>query len=446
MVEPSRELDRTMRVCVLGGDGYLGWPTSLYFSRRGHKVLTIDNFAKRRWEGQCGVRPLQPIPSLAARIDRWRTVARRKTTGPIRFQHCDLSEDYELLAGMLRRFRPDALIHFAEQPSAPFSMACRENAIETQRNNVLGTLNIAFAVREACPDAHLVKLGTMGEYGTPNIDIEEGWLEVEHNGRRDRVLYPKCPGSLYHLSKVHDSANLEFTCRVWRLRVTDLNQGVVYGLETDETVLAEGLHTSFHYDAIFGTVLNRFITQAVLGVPLTLYGLGNQVRGLLNIRDTLRCIELVTRNPAAPGEFRVFNQFTEQFSIRQLADAVADAARAAGYAVEVAHVENPRVEAEEHYYNAKHRALCDLGLTPHLLDQSVLAGMIEEVARHRELIDPSSISPAICWRSREPLIARRERSSARLQELPTMVRRAANGTGSKSVITAIKSEYEIHAV
>ena len=432
-----------MKICVLGGDGYLGWPTSLYFSRRGHQVLAIDNFAKRRWEALCGVRPLQSIPPLSARIERWRTVARRKTTGPIRFQHCDLSEDYELLAGLLQRFRPDALVHFAEQPSAPFSMACRENAIETQRNNVLGTLNLAFAMREACPDAHLVKLGTMGEYGTPNIDIEEGWLEVEHNGRRDRVLYPKRPGSLYHLSKVHDSANLEFACRIWRLRVTDLNQGVVYGLETDETALAEGLHTSFHYDAVFGTVLNRFIAQAVLGVPLTLYGLGNQVRGLLNIRDTLRCIELVILNPAEPGEFRVFNQFTEQFSVRQLADAVADAARSAGYAVEVAHVDNPRVEAEEHYYNARHQALCDLGLTPHLLDQSVLAGMIERVARHRGLIDPDAIRPVIGWRTREHPVSRRERSSA---QSPAIVRRPATGTGPETVIANIRSEHEFHAV
>jgi UDP-sulfoquinovose synthase len=443
MVEHSREPERTVKICVLGGDGYLGWPTCLYFSRCGHQVLTVDNFAKRRWEAECGVRPLRPVPPLRARIERWHAVARRKTTGPIDFKHCDVSEDYELLAGLLRRFRPDALVHFAEQPSAPFSMACRENAIETQRNNVLGTLNLAFAMREACPDAQLVKLGTMGEYGTPNFDIEEGWLEIEHNRRRDRVLYPKRPGSLHHLTKVHESANLEFACRIWRLRVTDLNQGVVYGLETDETALAKGLHTSFHYDAIFGTVLNRFIAQAVLGVPLTLYGLGNQIHGLLNIRDILRCIELVILNPAEPGEFRVFNQFTEQFSVRQLAHAVADAARSAGYAVEVAHVENPRVEAEEHYYNARHQALSDHGLTPHLLDQSVLAGMIARVARHRGLIDPDAISPVISWRTREPPMSRQERSSARS---PAIVRRPATGAGSKTVIADIGWAHEFHAV
>jgi UDP-sulfoquinovose synthase len=388
-----------MKVCVLGGDGYLGWPTSLHFSARGHEVLIIDNFAKRRWEAQCCVRPLRPIPPLPVRIEHWRAAA-PTGAGPVGLQPCDLSEDYERLVGVLQEFRPAAIIHYAEQPSAPFSMASPQHAAETQRNNVVGTLNLIFAMREACPQAHLVKLGTMGEYGTPNIDIEEGWLEVEHNGRRDRVLYPKRPGSFYHLSKVHDSANLEFACRVWGLRVTDLNQGVVYGIATDEIAAGDGLHTSFHYDAIFGTVLNRFIVQAVLGMPLTLYGKGNQVRGMLNIRDTLHCVELAVFNPAKPGEFRVFNQFTEQLSVTQVAQAVAAAGGSLGYAVEIAHCENPRVEQEDHYYRAKHQALRDLGLVPHLLDQSTLVGMIEQVARERELVDPTSISPRIDWRWR----------------------------------------------
>jgi len=401
-----------MKVCVLGGDGYLGWPTSLYFSARGHQVLIIDNFAKRRWEVACGVRPLWPIPPLPMRIKLWHAAAPRGAVVPIRFEQCDLSEDYEGLTGALRAFRPDAVIHYAEQPSAPFSMASRYNAIETQRNNVLGTLNLIFAMREVCGDAHLVKLGTMGEYGTPNIDIEEGWLQVEHNGRRDRVLYPKRPGSLYHLTKVHDSANLEFACRVWNMRVTDLNQGVVYGIATDEVAAGDGLHTSFHYDAVFGTVLNRFIVQAVLGVPLTIYGRGNQVRGMLNIRDTLRCVELAMLNPAEPGEFRVFNQFTEQLSVRQLADAVAAAGGSLGYAVSIGHIENPRVEAEDHYYNAKHRALDDLGLTPHLLDQSVLIGMIQQVARDRERVDRASIFPKIDWRNQRDAEEARERALA----------------------------------
>jgi UDP-sulfoquinovose synthase len=393
-----------IRVVVLGGDGYLGWPTSLYFSARGHRVLIVDSFAKRRWETECGIRPLCPIPPLSERVQRWHTPHQlRKEIHPIAFRCCDLAHDYEGLVELLRDFDPDVLIHFAEQPSAPFSMKSRRSAVETQHNNVLGTLNLIFAMRDICPQAHLIKLGTMGEYGTPNIDIEEGWLELEHNGRRDRVLYPKRPGSLYHLSKVHDSANLEFACRVWNMRVTDLNQGVVYGIATDEIGSREGLHTSFHYDAVFGTVLNRFIVQTVVGVPLTLYGKGNQVRGFLDIRDTLRCIELAALKPAKPGEFRVFNQFTEQFSMRELANAVANVGRTLGYAVEIAHVENPRVEAEEHYYNARHQALCDLGLTPHLLNENALASMIEAVARHRDWIDPFSIAPNIGWRKKPEL-------------------------------------------
>ena len=350
-------------------------------------------------ETECGIRPLCSIPSLPERIQQWHRPHRlRNELYPITFHCCDLAHDYEGLVDLLRDFGPDVLIHFAEQPSAPFSMKSRRSAVETQHNNVLGTLNLIFAMRDICPRAHLIKLGTMGEYGTPNIDIEEGWLELEHNGRRDRVLYPKRPGSLYHLSKVHDSANLEFACRVWDMRVTDLNQGVVYGIATDELDCRDGLHTSFHYDAVFGTVLNRFIVQAVVGVPLTLYGKGNQVRGFLNIRDTLRCIELAALTPAKPGEFRVFNQFTEQFSMHELACAVADVGRTMGYAAEIAHIENPRVEAEEHYYNAKHQALRSLGLAPHLLDENTLGGMIEAVARERDQVDLLSIVPNVGWR------------------------------------------------
>ena len=200
-------------------------------------------------------------------------------------------------------------------------MMSRERAVETQHTNVIGTLNLLFSLRDHVPDCHLVKLGTMGEYGTPNIDIEEGFIEIEHKGRTDTLPFPKLPGSLYHCSKVHDSTNLHFACRIWGLRATDLNQGVVYGIETEETARDERLITRFDYDEIFGTVLNRFCVQAVIGHPLTVYGSGGQTRGFLNIRDTLRCVELAVENPADRGEFRVFNQFTEQFSVGQLAAA-----------------------------------------------------------------------------------------------------------------------------
>jgi UDP-sulfoquinovose synthase len=237
----------------------------------------------------------------------------------------------------------------------------------------------------------------MGEYGTPNIDIEEGWLTINHNGRSDNVLFPKRPGSFYHLSKVHDSNNIEFTCRIWGVRATDLNQGVVYGIDTDETVRHPELQTSFHYDHVFGTVLNRFLVQACLGTPLTVYGKGGQTRGFLNIRDTLQCVELAIRNPAARGEFRVFNQFTEQFSVLQLAGKVAAAGQRAGLKVAIQHLPNPRVELEQHYYNAKHTKLIDLGLRPHLLTDERIDAMLAAVRAKISAVDPDVIDPKIKW-------------------------------------------------
>jgi UDP-sulfoquinovose synthase len=336
---------------------------------------------------------------MSERTRTWNRTARTHHFSSIECAVIDISTDYAELLATLKSFNPHTIVHYAEQPSGPYSMAGQETAVETQRNNVLGTLNVMFAIHEACPDAHLVKLGTLGEYGTPNIDIEEGWLEIEHNGRKDRMLFPKRPGSFYHLTKVHDSANLEFGCRIWNMRVTDLNQGVVYGIETDEIALAPGLHTSFHYDAVFGTVINRFITQAVIGLPLTVYGKGMQRRGIINLRDTLRCIELAALNPARPGEFRVFNQNTEQFSLMDLAHLVMSAAQKKGYTTEIAHVRNPRTEMEEHYYNVKHQALTNLGLVPHLLDEQVLGRMIDVVARHEVGIDRKAIMPGISWQS-----------------------------------------------
>lgn len=383
-----------MRVCVLGGDGYLGWPTSLYLSNQGHDILILDSCVKRIWEAQFGILPLVALPPISLRIHRWLEQSGRL----IRFIECDISADFETLHIALRDFAPDVIIHYAEQPSAPFSMANRECAIETQRNNVVGTLNIIYAIRETCPDAHLIKLGTMGEYGTPNIDIEEGWLNVTHAGRTDRVLFPKKPGSIYHLSKVHDSANLEFACRTWDMKITDLHQGVVYGMDTDETVAGDGLHTSFHYDAIFGTVVNRFIAQAVVGLPLTVYGRGLQKRGFINIRDTIRCIEIVALNPPQPGELCIFNQVTAHYSVNDIALMVRDEARRIGLDTIIHHIPNPRVEAEEHYYNPKYTGLQQLGLVPHHMTADALSHMIRMVVRHRNEIDIAQISPKIAWR------------------------------------------------
>jgi UDP-sulfoquinovose synthase len=382
-----------MRVLILGGDGYLGWPTALRFSARGHEVTVVDNFSRRRWLQESGGASLTPIRSLEERIDAWGANPAGSEIG----SYVGAVEDGDFLEGVVAEARPEAVIHYGEQPSAPYSMMSRERAVETQHTNVIGTLNLLFSLRDHAPDCHLVKLGTMGEYGQPNIDIEEGYIEIEHRGRRDTLPFPKLPGSLYHCSKVHDSTNLHFACRTWGLRATDLNQGVVYGVETEETAGDERLITRFDYDEVFGTVLNRFCVQAVIGHPLTVYGSGGQTRGFLNIRDTLQCVELAVENPADRGEFRVFNQFTEQFSVAELAALVKTSAEHLGYGVEVQHVDNPRVELEEHYYNAIHTKLLDLGLQPTLLGEELVESILHAIERHKEQVIESSIDPSTRW-------------------------------------------------
>jgi UDP-sulfoquinovose synthase len=387
-----------MRVLILGGDGYLGWPTALRFSARGHEVAVVDNFSRRRWHREHGTGSLTPIRELDERIDAWREIAGEQIR-----RYVGAVEDGEFLDEVVDETRPEAVVHYGEQASAPYSMMSRERAVETQHTNVIGTLNLLFSLRDHVPDCHLVKLGTMGEYGTPNIDIEEGFIEIEHRGRKDTLPFPKLPGSLYHCSKVHDSTNLHFACRIWGLRATDLNQGVVYGIDSEETARDERLITRFDYDEIFGTVLNRFCVQAVIGHPLTVYGTGGQTRGFLNIRDTLQCVELAVENPAERGEFRVFNQFTEQFSVGQLAELVKQAAEHLGYSVEVQHVENPRVELEDHYYNAAHTKLLGLGLEPTLLGEELVESMIHAIERHKERVIESSIDPKTRWRPAAPV-------------------------------------------
>jgi UDP-sulfoquinovose synthase len=381
-----------MRLLILGGDGYLGWPTALKFSAQGHEVAVVDNFSRRRWHREHGTDSLTPIAELDERIEAWREVSGetiRRYVGGV--------EDGEFLDEVVAETRPEAVIHYGQQPSAPYSMLSRERAVETQHTNVIGNLNLLFSIRDHCPDCHLIKLGTMGEYGQPNIDIEEGYIEIEHRGRKDTLPFPKLPGSLYHCSKVHDSTNIHFACRTWGLRATDLNQGVVYGIETTETARDERLITRFDYDEIFGTVLNRFCLQTVIGHPLTVYGTGHQTRGFLNIRDTLACVELAAANPAERGDFRVFNQFTEQFSVLELAELVKGAGEHLGYTVTIDHVENPRVEKEEHYYNAIHTKLLDLGLKPTLLGEELVESMIHTIERYKGNVIESSIDPHTRW-------------------------------------------------
>ena len=312
-----------MRILILGGDGYLGWPQSLYFSSKGHDVTIYDNLMRRQFDLELGFHSLLSIYTPHERIAAWKEVSGRQ------IQLCiGDTMDYESLAAVFRVFQPEAVVHFAEQRSAPYSMIDRRHAVFTQTNNVIGTLNVLYAMKEFVPNCHLVKLGTMGEYGTPNIDIEEGFIEVHHKGRSDVLPYPKQPSSFYHLSKVHDSHNIMFCCKVWGLRATDLNQGIVYGVETDETTLDARLATRFDYDQIYGTALNRFCVQAAVQYPLTIYGEGQQIRGYINLRDTMRCIELSIASPPGEGEYRVFNQFTEQFSLVELAEAVVCAEQA----------------------------------------------------------------------------------------------------------------------
>ncbi len=379
-----------MKVLVLGGDGYLGWPTAMYLSGRGHDVVVLDNGVRRQYDHELGSGSLVPIESMHERVRAWREVSGRSITAIAG----DLM-DGELVYDTIRAFAPDAVVHFAEQRAAPYSMIDRKHAVYTQTNNVVGTLNVMFAIGEIDRDIHLVKLGTMGEYGTPNIDIEEGWLDVTHKGRTDRMLYPKRPNSFYHLSKVHDSHNLEFGCRTWGLRVTDLNQGIVYGQETAETALDPRLATRLDYDAVFGTVLNRFAIQAVLGLPLSVYGGGSQTRAVLDIRDTVECIRLACENPADAGEFRVFNQATESFSLAEMAKIVSNSYPGP---VDVEYLDNPRVEKENHYYGFTHTALESLGLQPHLLSDTLLTSMFGIIEQHQHRVDRDALHPAVNWR------------------------------------------------
>ncbi len=382
-----------MRVLVLGADGYLGWATCMYFSSRGHEVTAVDNYFRRNASQRLGCQPLIPTPELTQRVKTWKAMggeAIRVVTGDV--------TDYDFLLSVFRLCRPEAVVHYAEQPSAAYSMMDRHTAAFTLQNNLVGTLNLAYAVRETGLSCHIVKLGTMGEYGTPDIDIEEGWLDIEHKGRRDRFLFPRQAGSVYHTSKIQDTDLLWFFTRTWGLAVTDLMQGPVYGISTEEDGMCPDLMPNFNYDEVFGTVLNRFVVQAVAGHPLTVYGRGGQVRGYINIKDTLQCVYLSSMHPPDPGELRVFNQMTETFTVNGLAMKVREAGEKLGYEVKVRHMENPRVEREDHYYNPKYTGLMELGLKPHYLTDDVLEGMFRMVASYRTRINRESIFRGIQWR------------------------------------------------
>ena len=384
-----------MRVLVLGGDGYLGWPTAMRLAARGDTVCVVDNYLHRALARESGSEPLMQLAELPERAALFRAVSGKEIA--VEIGDCT---DQSFVDGVFERFQPEGVVHYAEQPSAPYSMMGHTQARRTLENNLGTTFTLIWSVMRHAPDCHIVKLGTMGEYGTPNIDIEEGWIDVEHRGRRERFLYPRQGGSLYHTTKILDTDLLWFYVRTHQLRVTDLMQGPVYGLSTAEADCDPGLAPRFHYDDIFGTVFNRFLVQAVAGVPLTVYGSGGQTRGFLNIEDTLQCMELALRTPAARGEMRIFNQFTERLSVREIAARVCDVGNQMGLDVRIANLDNPRIEAEEHYYNPKHQALLDLGLQPHYLDEETLTDLLERVRRRRDAIDVGRIMPRVRWTSR----------------------------------------------
>ena len=382
-----------MRVLILGGDGYLGWPTAMSFAAKGHEVCVIDNYLRRTMARQTQSEALIPTPNLHDRASIFHSLTQHK----IRVEIGDVT-DYRTLSRLFIDFQPEAVVHYAEQPSGPYSMMGFDQAHLTLNNNLNATLNLIWAVMEHAPDCHVIKLGTMGEYGTPNIDIEEGWIEIEHKGRKGKFLYPRAAGTFYHTTKVLDTDMLWFYVRTFGLRVTDLMQGPVYDLSTDEADLDPRLVPNFHYDDIFGTAVNRFLVQAVAGVPLTVYGKGGQVRGYLHLRDTMQCLHLAMDNPADKGELRILNQFTETFSINKLAEIVQRVGNQMGLNVAVKSIPNPRKEAEDHYYNPTMTGLLDLGLQPHYMTDDVVAAMLGRVLNYRDNIDASKIMPRVSWK------------------------------------------------
>ncbi|CAK0738136.1 UDP-sulfoquinovose synthase [Gammaproteobacteria bacterium] len=392
-------------VLILGGDGYLGWPTAMYFSARGYEVTVVDNYFRRNACVELDTGMLYPVPTLLERVNIWY----EKTGKEIKVIIGDLTRP-EIMRGLFdgklkyswsinKQFAgiPDTIIHYAEQPSAPYSLIDYNYADITITNNLRVTNNLMWAVRDFARHTHIVKLGTMGEYGTPDIDIEEGWIDIEHKGRKDKFLFPRQASSLYHTTKIMDTDLLWFGVRMWDLRVTDLMQGPVYGIETEESQIDDRLKTLFNYDEIFGTIVNRFITQAVVDYPLTVYGGGGQTRGYLNIKDTLQCVHMSEKTPAKRGELRIFNQIMETFTANELAEMVQRVGAARGHEVKIEHLENPRKEKDKHYYNPIYQGLVDIGVEPHYLTGDVMHSIFEVVEQYRGTIRKDVIFKGIKW-------------------------------------------------
>jgi UDP-sulfoquinovose synthase len=386
-----------MRVFIAGVDGYLGWSLSMYLTKRGHKVAGADNYYRRDWVQEMGSQSATPILRMTERLEAFR----ENFSQNLQFFKGDLT-NYNFVENVFNSFKPEAIIHLGEMPSAPYSMIDVEHTTWTQTNNIVGTLNILYAMRDICPGAHLVKLGTMGEYGTPNVDIPEGFFEIEYRGRKDRLPFPRQAGSWYHQTKVHDSNNVMFACKIWGLRSTDIMQGVVFGTRIDEMGDDERLLTRLDFDQSFGTAINRFCCQAVIGEPISPFGRGHQKRGFLPLRDSMQCLTIAIENPPSSGEYRVFNQFQEVYDITELAQKVQKVAGSVGIDAEILNIENPRREMEDHYYNPDHKHLLDLGYQPTQGVESELRIMISDLIKYRDRIEAKRevLIPDVRWDGR----------------------------------------------
>jgi UDP-sulfoquinovose synthase len=391
-----------VRVFIAGIDGYLGWSLAQHLAARGHEIAGADIFLRRRWVEEMGSWSAMPVASFADRLEAFRD----RFDSDLTFWEGDL-RSYELVEEIFAQFEPDAVVHLGECPSAPYSMVDVHHAAFVQTNNIVSTFNLLFAMHDVCPDAHLLKLGTMGEYGTPNVDIPEGFFEVEYRGRGDRLPFPRQAGSWYHWSKVHGSNNIMFACRLWGLRATDVMQGVVFGTRTEHTNHDERLLTRLDFDQAFGTAINRFCCQAVIGHPLTPFGLGHQKRGFLPLRDSMQCLTLALENPPGPGEYRVFNQFEEVYDVTELALKVKRVAEGIGLPVTVRNLENPRKELEDHYYRPDHQRLLELGYRPtHDVDAEIEA-MLTDLLRYADRIEArrEALIPDVRWDGRREKVS-----------------------------------------
>jgi UDP-sulfoquinovose synthase len=400
-----------MRILVLGGDGFCGWPTSLYLSERGHDITIADNLSRRKIDVELEVESLTPIRPIGERIRVWGEVAKRD----IGFVNLDLATEYDRLAGLLEEFRPDAIVHFAEQRAAPYSMRSQQAKRYTVDNNVRATHNLLTALVVTGLDAAVVHLGTMGVYGygwSGSAPIPEGYLTVKvptPDGELEReILHPANPGSVYHLTKTLDQLLFSFYAKNDRLRITDLHQGIVWGTQTPQTSLDERLINRFDYDGDYGTVLNRFLMQAAIGHPLTVHGSGGQTRAFIHIRDTVRCIEIALENPPEAGSRpRVLNQMTETHRVLDLAKLVGDVMGA-----EIAYLPNPRIEADENELIVRNDQFLALGLQPTTLSEGLLEEGKDVATRYRRRADPTKIVARSVWR------ASMEKAGDLLTELP----------------------------